>query len=402
VRAGAVASWPALRWAIVAVVVLIALIAALDWLPDRYAYQPSGLDGKDREAQIAENRGRVTTATLTFYAGLIAVFGAWYTARTFRLNQTGQLTERYTRAVDQLGHESTDVRIGGIYALERIAQESRTDHVPILEILTAYVREHSPVIPKPDDAKRSKGDIRAAMRVIGRRDTTHDRRATTHDETWLDLRATDLARLRMDGAKLAGASLADAALNDSSLEGADLRGALLNSALADNVKLKGARMDGARGFVTFLRGADLTSAQLPGVELPSAQLERAYLIEANLAQATLVKAAARGAAFVSANLNGADLSEGDFSPSIREQDVEVDTRQTSFAHADLAGAVFRGANLQRAKLYGADISGADFTGADIRGADLRSIQHWETANFSDVVDDNDTEWPVGLTPPAQE
>ena len=36
------------------------------------------------------------------------------------------------------------IRLGGIYALERIAKDSEKDHGPIMEVLTAYVRENAP------------------------------------------------------------------------------------------------------------------------------------------------------------------------------------------------------------------------------------------------------------------
>ncbi len=41
-----------------------------------------------------------------------------------------------------------EVRLGGIYALERIARDSPKDHWTIMEVLTAYVRENSPPNPK--------------------------------------------------------------------------------------------------------------------------------------------------------------------------------------------------------------------------------------------------------------
>ena len=49
--------------------------------------------------------------------------------------------ERFTRAVDQLGDEKLQIRLGGIYALERIANESEKDYWPIVKIFTAYIRE---------------------------------------------------------------------------------------------------------------------------------------------------------------------------------------------------------------------------------------------------------------------
>ena len=46
------------------------------------------------------------------------------------IDRQGQITDRYTKAIDQLGSEKLDVRIGGIYALERIARDSARDHRP--------------------------------------------------------------------------------------------------------------------------------------------------------------------------------------------------------------------------------------------------------------------------------
>lgn len=53
------------------------------------------------------------------------------------------LIEQLRGAVDQLGNEKLEIRLGGIYALERISNESEKDYWPIMEILTAYVRENS-------------------------------------------------------------------------------------------------------------------------------------------------------------------------------------------------------------------------------------------------------------------
>ena len=39
---------------------------------------------------------------------------------------------------------SLEVRLGAIYALERIAQDSLRDHIPVVEILCTYVRLNSP------------------------------------------------------------------------------------------------------------------------------------------------------------------------------------------------------------------------------------------------------------------
>ena len=56
---------------------------------------------------------------------LIGIYFAWGNLITAR---DGQITERFTRAVDQLGNEKMEIRLGGIYALERISRESKKDY----------------------------------------------------------------------------------------------------------------------------------------------------------------------------------------------------------------------------------------------------------------------------------
>ena len=83
-------------------------------------------------------------------AGLVLLLGVYLTYRrvtsaenAVEVAQEGQITERFTRAIEQLGDEKLAVRLGGIYALERIARDSERDHWPIMEVLTAFVRENA-------------------------------------------------------------------------------------------------------------------------------------------------------------------------------------------------------------------------------------------------------------------
>jgi hypothetical protein len=81
---------------------------------------------------------------LTLGAGLFAAGALIFTARnfilsrrTFELTEQGQVTDRYTKAIEQLGSNTIDVTIGGIYALERIARDSPRDHPTVMEVLAA-------------------------------------------------------------------------------------------------------------------------------------------------------------------------------------------------------------------------------------------------------------------------
>ena len=100
--------------------------------------------------------------------------------RTYELTEQGQVTDRYTKAIEQLGSDKLDVRIGGIYALERVARDSARDHPTVMEVLTAFIREHSrEPWPPPDPGGQEQGrstrpDVQAAVTVVGRRDPDRD------------------------------------------------------------------------------------------------------------------------------------------------------------------------------------------------------------------------------------
>ena len=65
--------------------------------------------------------------------------------RQSALAQRGHITETFNRAIDQLRDEKLEVRLGAIYTLTMIySQQPLTEYrQPIVEILTAYVRERT-------------------------------------------------------------------------------------------------------------------------------------------------------------------------------------------------------------------------------------------------------------------
>jgi hypothetical protein len=250
----------------------LALAMVIKWVP---TWLDSDLElGPDKRV---EETGRVRTALLAVLAGLITVVGAYYTSRTFALNRQGQITERFTRAVDQLGDEVLDVRLGGIYALERLARESREDYGPIVEILAAYVREHAPIPSRGssndpesatgDDKSTSdvqsaltvlvgedkaealrsaaslKTDVQAALTVLARRNVDHDIEPTL-DLSFTDLSGARLRNGRLEAANLRGGRLVGADLSDARLQGAILVGTDLQGTLnLEDADIRGVRYD---------------------------------------------------------------------------------------------------------------------------------------------------------------
>src|SRR5512132_3829609 len=170
-----------------------------------------------------------------------------------QLTREGQLTDRFTRAVDQLGSKDVAVRVGGVYALGRIADESITDRASIADLLTAYVRRNAPWPPDPKSPFPADfpldqlphlsvraPDIQAILTVLGRRTPSPAYPAlwTSLDLSSADLRRSTLVgsnlwRVRFREASLARAWLFKADLRGVDLREADLRDANLREAVAD-------------------------------------------------------------------------------------------------------------------------------------------------------------------------
>jgi hypothetical protein len=257
-------------------------------------------------------------------AGVIVTNNANRTQQ--RLTEQGQVTERFGNDIDLLGSTELDVRVGGIYALERLMHDSPADEAKIVEVLSAFIRDHTPqsllawshvtTSPCRSGVTTSKGrpshpsnDAEAALEVLGRRPVL----AGNHlhiDLTWANIAGASLLRANLDGADLRCAGLTGAYLSDASLRGASLRWGYLIGA--------------------YLIGVDLTDA---------------HLLYTNLTRAK----------FIGADLTRADLTRADLT-------------RADLTRADLTRADFTGADLTRADFTGADLTRADFTGADLTGA----------------------------------
>jgi Pentapeptide repeats (8 copies) len=289
------AAWPrGTRWLVggIAVVVLALIIVwvlfvpAADWLA---RHDVGSAKGSVHETAVDNARGRL----LTLGAGLFAAGALVFTARNFTLSREGQVTDRYTKAIGQLGSDKLDVRIGGIYALERIARDSKRDHPTVMEALTAFIREHShEQWPVPDPGthlappRTTRPDVQAALTVVGNRDPKRD------------IRRVDLSRADLSGANLAGARLG----------GLIFGRFLVNSSGAD---LSGATLSGGTLRFAHLIGADLTGTDLTGADLTGADLRETDLTGAHLTRAHLYGAVLRGADLTGADLTRVDLTRVD-------------------------------------------------------------------------------------------
>ena len=99
-----------------------------------------GINNSTEVAQL-ENSYRATLAQIL--GGSAVAIGIYFAWKNLKVAQEGQITERFTRAVNQLGSRKIEIRLGGIYALERISKESDKYYWIVMKILTAYVRTNS-------------------------------------------------------------------------------------------------------------------------------------------------------------------------------------------------------------------------------------------------------------------
>jgi Pentapeptide repeats (8 copies) len=274
--------WQRRGW--IALPTLATLFILVWWLVPPWLYRHTGTAKDAKLKAITDTR----TALLAGLIGVGARLTFWLnsrvyriTARTLEVTEQGHITERYTKAIEQLGSDKLDVRLGGIYALERIAVDSERDYPTVVEVLSAFVRESSrrhgtppskqgtgqgpakkpsTTSPGTDAERRPATDVQAALSVLGRLP-----------------QQPNVSRGDLTGAQIAGAWLDEANLSDAWLGWTNLSDAWLGGA-----NLSGARLGGANLSDAWLGGANLSGALLSGANLHQAeglterQLDGAY------------------------------------------------------------------------------------------------------------------------------
>ncbi len=287
--------------------VLVILVAAVgagvwslihfwDWLR---ADQVNGVVGRESGSTTVRNIGFVV-------AGLIALpfafWRSWVAERQANTAQQHLLNERYQQGAEMLGSEVLSVRLGGIYALERLAAEHPEQyHIQIMQLFCAFVR-HPTVDEREKQEQRAleaasaskdlpssvqaRADVQAVMTAIG-----------TRDKTRINIERASKYTLNLSLADLRGAHLADADLSHARFYGVVLSDA-------------------------FLVDANLSSA---------------FLMESNLSRATMWGTVMSDSILYDAVLSGTDFSQTTFTPGPNRgpegMDPVVGLTQTQIDHA---------------------------------------------------------------------
>lgn len=261
----------------------------------------------DLEKERIKLRDDTRKTMAQIIGGVFFVLGLFVTYNTFELNREGQVTERFSKAVELIGSKELSVRLGGLYALERIANDSPKDHITVMEILAAYIRENSmkeppetePVpVPKIDEKQIAETfqeeplkdvydvattDVFAAITIINRRNIINDKERLKFDFTLANLNGVDIRYADFD---------------EAIFDGTTFQGAVLSMSDFSYAKFQNANLKNAD-----LMASDLISANLTNANLENANLKRVNFQAANLQGANLQGAYLRYADFGNVNLS---------------------------------------------------------------------------------------------------
>ncbi len=183
---GARPAWqpiPAWRWmlAAAAAVVITAFVVTI-WLLTIANHAKPGTDRANARLD-AVRTGLAAGAGAGAAVGLMLAFRRQHhqeiaTDLSDRDATERRITELYTKAVEQLGNDKAPVRLGGLYALERLAQDNPAHRQTIVNVVCAYLRmPFSPTAPTSRPEPGATEDQESTMAEEGlRRDTWQQER----------------------------------------------------------------------------------------------------------------------------------------------------------------------------------------------------------------------------------
>ena len=210
--------------------------------------------------------------------------------------QSGLLDDRYQTGIELLGHAKLSVRLGGIYALERVAEsDPLTYHIPTMSVLSAFIRnwhiKHKQEGKQGNTAlnNEQKGpleDVYAILEVIGRR-------SRKQHEIELERKYT----VNLRGARLHGWEF-------------DVPSFAPEPDFS-NVDFSSADLSEVNFFRVKLVRSSFTRANLSGAGFIGADLSHASFIGANLSETNLAHANLSGASFGRAKLSSTDLKQAE-------------------------------------------------------------------------------------------
>ncbi len=235
-----------------------------------------------------------------------------------KINTRAQTTESMVQAITQIGavndgKPNVEVRLGGLYSLQRIMKDSIKDEETIAKIFYAYVRENIArdrikQAKKIEKLKKSKGaeqehlqlpeDIQAVLIIISQlNEEWREQGIEWYFDLQLNfsytnfscyfLQSLDVRNTRLDYANFSYTNLEFAQLSGASLHKVNFSGAMLFYTDLSNAHLAFANLTDATVYDVDLSNANLRFADLSGADLREVCFTNIDLREANLSCALL-------------------------------------------------------------------------------------------------------------------
>ena len=220
-----------------------------------------------------------------------------------------------------LGNHLVSVRLGGIYALKRLAEEHpRLYHIQVMELFCAFVRNptssevsqdrRNTQTRPPQAVSQPREDVQVVLTAIGDRSEVGLYFEKAIQSFRLELHHGDLSGAQLPGANLAQANLGGANLRGAYLGEADLSGAYLQGGELNRANLIHANLTGAQVLSADLSGVIAQSANFSGANLGGANLSDADIRWANMSEANIGIANLSNTALEGVNLSGAVFGKG--------------------------------------------------------------------------------------------
>ena len=401
------------------------------------------------------------------------IYGTWLRHKTNRLEQEGHMTDRITKAVEQLGADkivrrdgveesvpNIEVRMGAILSLERIAQDSTAndkgrDHVRVMEILCAYIRENSNArklvaVPSanPNEEVEDEGN---SLGEAGSGGDTADRsqseRHTQSEMTYkrgirsdVELAIAVITRRNDEQLRVEAAwpgsleastiwpfdhketALAERRLPKARSNGSSPKARIIRSGAHDRHE----RNTSYSGYRVDLSGSNFRSTSISDLLRSKKVLSGAFFMDCNAQDVRLCRCLLRCAIILDGSFDGADFSEAEMQGAwLAETSLEgakfdnsclheayffglkLD-RHTSFKGAQLDGAALRSINLSAVELTQEQISSAFGDASVILPKGIFRPEHWPDWELPSEGEDNyniqRSKWlddPEGYRPPPK-
>jgi len=207
-------------------------------------------------------------------ATIIAAWRARVADKQTQINERGQITERFTKAVEHLGSENIYMRIGALHALERIGHDSENDVVAILRLLSNFVQKQSPVKSKyvVANVERAPLDAREGFGVISRLAKEYEQLLKNQNKKIVNLFSSNLKGLpefskgcffRFDFARcnLSSGFFPRANFEIATFNGACLKGANFQRCNLVEADFRSADMTGVKLQFAVCNGTDFSTAK---------------------------------------------------------------------------------------------------------------------------------------------